>query len=171
MAFLGHIISGDGVEVDPSKVEAVRDWPFPKSVTKIRSFLGLAGYYRKLIQGFSSIVVPLTTLTKKNVKFFWESEYQESFDRLKQALTLAPVLAMPSVQGDYVLYTDALKLGLGAVLMQHDRVIAYTSKYLKEEIQRFELVFYAKGNTPNLYILTVQSTLRDRIQAGQTSDE
>ncbi|XP_073014536.1 uncharacterized mitochondrial protein AtMg00860-like [Primulina eburnea] len=107
MAFLGHIVSRDGIKVDQlellvlinqkkSKVEAVRDWPVPKSVIEIRSFLGLAGYYKKFIQVFSSIVVPMTALTKKNAKFIWGPEWQESFDRMKQALTSAPVLAMPS---------------------------------------------------------------------------
>ncbi|XP_073038265.1 uncharacterized protein, partial [Primulina eburnea] len=131
VAFLGHIISSSGVEVDPSKVEAVKEWPVPNSVTEIRSFLGLAGYYRKFIQGFSSIAVPMTALTKKNAKFVWGPECQDSFDKLKQALISAPVLSMPSGQGEYVLYTDASKLGLGAVLMQNDRVIAYASRQLK----------------------------------------
>ncbi|XP_075483636.1 uncharacterized protein LOC142523790 [Primulina tabacum] len=131
VAFLGHIISRDGVEVDPSKVEAVRDLPVPKSVTEILSFLELAGYYRKFIQGFSSIAVPMTTLTKKNAKFNWGSDCQESSEKLKQALTSAPVLSMPSGQGQYVLYIDALQLGLGTVLMHHDKVMAYASRLLK----------------------------------------
>ncbi|XP_073153203.1 uncharacterized mitochondrial protein AtMg00860-like [Henckelia pumila] len=97
--FLGHIISKDGVEVDPCKVQAVKEWFVPRNASEIRSFLGLAGYYRKFIKGFSSIVVPLTALTKKNAKFFWRAECQESFDVLKKALTSAPVLAMPSGQG------------------------------------------------------------------------
>ncbi|XP_073045953.1 uncharacterized mitochondrial protein AtMg00860-like [Primulina eburnea] len=95
VAFVCHIVSRDGIEVDPSKVESVRDWPVPKSVTKIRSFLGLDGYYKNFIQRFSFIAVPLIALTKKNVQFFWGSECQESFDRLKQASTTVPVLAMP----------------------------------------------------------------------------
>ncbi|XP_075492398.1 uncharacterized protein LOC142530448 [Primulina tabacum] len=123
-------LNRDDIDVDPSKVETVRYLPVPKSVTEIRSFLGLTGYYRKLIQGFSSIVVPLTALTKKNAKFIWESEYQESFDKLKQALTTAPVLTMPSGQGEFVVYTDASKLGLGMVLMHQDRMIAYVSRKL-----------------------------------------
>ncbi|XP_073035230.1 uncharacterized protein [Primulina eburnea] len=98
-------------------------------------------YYRKFIKGFSSIAVPMTALTKKNAKFVWGPECQESFDRLKQALTTAPVLAMPSGQGEFVVYTDASKL------------------------------VYARGEAPNLATLTVQPTLRDRIRAGQTSDE
>ncbi|XP_073057343.1 uncharacterized mitochondrial protein AtMg00860-like [Primulina eburnea] len=128
VTFLGLIISNRGVEVDPSKVEAVKDWPVPNSVTEIRSFLGLAGYYRKFIKGFSSIAVPLTSLTKKNAKFIWRSKCQDSFDKLKQALTSAPVLSMPSGQGEYVFCTDTSKLGLGAVLMQNDRVIACASR-------------------------------------------
>ncbi|XP_073294461.1 uncharacterized protein [Primulina huaijiensis] len=117
---LCHIVSHDGIEVDPSKVEAVRDWSIPKSVTKIRSFLGLAGYYRKFIQGFFSIAVPMTALTKNNTKFIWGPKCKDSFDRLKLALTTAPLLAMSSGQREFVVYTDASKLGLGAVLMQQE---------------------------------------------------
>ncbi|XP_075489476.1 putative mitochondrial protein AtMg00860 [Primulina tabacum] len=117
MAFLGNILSRDGVEVHPSKVDVVENWPVPKSVTEIRSFLGLAGYYMKFIQGFSSIAMPLTALTKNNVKFVWGPECQESFDRLKQVFTKTPVLTMPSGQGEFVVYTDALNFRLGAVLM------------------------------------------------------
>ncbi|XP_073041971.1 uncharacterized protein [Primulina eburnea] len=95
-AFLSHIISSDGVEVDPSKVETVKEWPVQKTVIEIRSFLGLAGYYRKFIKGFSTIVVPLTPLTKKNAKFLWGFECKDSFDKLKQALISAPVLSIPS---------------------------------------------------------------------------
>ncbi|XP_073064007.1 uncharacterized mitochondrial protein AtMg00860-like [Primulina eburnea] len=87
VAFLGHIISRDGVEVDPNKVEAFKDWPVPKSVTKILNFLKLAGYYMKFIQNFYSMAVPMTALAKKNAKFIWEPECQESFEKLKQALT------------------------------------------------------------------------------------
>ncbi|XP_073020371.1 uncharacterized protein [Primulina eburnea] len=135
VAFLGHIVSHDGIEVDPSKVESVRDCPIPKIKTEIRSFLGLAGYYRNFIQGLSSIVVPMTTLTKKNPKFIWGPEFPESVDRLKLVLTTAPVLAMPSGQEEILVYTDASKLGLGAVLMQQDKVIAYVSRQLKNELK------------------------------------
>ncbi|XP_073313538.1 uncharacterized protein [Primulina huaijiensis] len=138
----------------------------------------------------------MTALTKKNAKFVWGLECQESFDKLKQALTTAPVLAMPSGQGEFVLYTDASKLDLGVVLMQNDKVIAYASRQLKAnvvadvlsrknavitqlsvqrslqaEIQRFELAVYAKGDAPSLSTLTVQSSLKDRIRAWQDSDE
>ncbi|XP_073121931.1 uncharacterized protein [Henckelia pumila] len=107
--FLGHVISERGVEVDPSKVQAVKEWSVPRNASEIRSFLGLAGYYRKFIKGFSSITVPLTALTKKNARYVWSSECQKSFDVLKEALTTTPVLDMPSGQGDFVVYTDASK--------------------------------------------------------------
>ncbi|XP_073307135.1 uncharacterized protein [Primulina huaijiensis] len=160
----------DGIEVDPSKVEEVRDWPVPKSVTEICSFLGLAGYYRKFIQSLSSIVMLMTALTKKNTKFIWGSEYHESFDRLKQALTTAPVLAMPSGQREYVVYTDASKLD---ALSRKHAVIAHFSvrRPLQAEIQMFELAVYAKGDLPNLATLTVKPTLGDRIQVSSVLDD
>jgi hypothetical protein len=91
----------------------------------MRSFLGLAGYYRKFIQNFSSIATPLTQLTKKGVPFVWSSQCQEAFDLLKQKLTTAPVLLLPSSDRCFVVYTDASLVGLGAVLMQIERVVAY----------------------------------------------
>ncbi|XP_075521424.1 putative mitochondrial protein AtMg00860 [Primulina tabacum] len=111
-----NVVRKEGIEVDPFKVEVVKEWPVPKSATEIRSFVGLAGYYKKFIKEFSSVVVPLTTLTKKNAKFVWGPECQSSFDQLKQALNRVPVLDMLSEQGEFVLYTDASKLGLGSVL-------------------------------------------------------
>ncbi|XP_073124289.1 uncharacterized protein [Henckelia pumila] len=142
VAFLGHIISKSGVEVDPSKVQAVKEWSVPRGASEIRSFLSLAGYYRKFIKGFSSIVVPLTALTKKNAKFFWSPKCQENFDVLKEALTSAPVLAMPSGQGHFV-----------------------------DEIQRFGLEFYAEGRAPRISALSVKTTLFDRIRVAQAVDE
>ncbi|XP_073025111.1 uncharacterized mitochondrial protein AtMg00860-like [Primulina eburnea] len=116
VVFLDHIISNHGVEVDPTKVEAVKEWSVPRKATEICGFLGLANYYRKFIKVFSSIAVPLTALTKKNVKFIWGADCQDIFDWLKQTLTTAPVLAMPSSQGDYVLYTNASTIGLAHFL-------------------------------------------------------
>ena len=129
--FLGHVISGDGIAVDPAKVEAVLDWEQPASVTEIRSFLGLAGYYRKFIQDFSRIATPLTHLTKKGVQFVWSSQCQEAFDCLKQKLTTAPVLMIPSSEQYFAVYTDASLMGLGGVLMQTQRVVAYASRQLR----------------------------------------
>ena len=116
--FLGHVISQDGISVDPRKVEAVLDWSSPTSVTEVRSFLGLAGYYRRFIENFLKIAVPLTNLTRKSVPFVWCSKCQEAFDILKERLTTAPVLVIPSPDKRFLVYTDASLLGLGGVLMQ-----------------------------------------------------
>ncbi|KAJ6843018.1 uncharacterized protein M6B38_299735 [Iris pallida] len=129
--FLGHIISREGISVDSKKVEAVKSWPTPKSIAEIRSFLGLAGYYRRYIENFSRIAEPLTRLTRKEEKFNWTEKYQRIFDELKERLISAPILALPSGSGGYKIYSDASGKGLGCVLMQHGRVIAYASRQLK----------------------------------------
>ena len=131
VGFLGHIVSAEGVSVDPQKVEAVSNWKRPTTVTEIRSFLGLAGYYRRFVQDFSKIAAPLSGLTKKGVKFEWSDQCEQSFQELKNHLTSAPVLALPDDSGEYVLFCDASRRGLGGVLMQHDREIAYASRQLK----------------------------------------
>jgi len=131
VAFLGHIVSSEGIQVDPKKIEAVQSWPRPSSATEIRSFLGLAGYYRRFVEGFSSIAAPMTRLTQKGASFRWTEECEESFQKLKTALTTAPVLVLPTGSGSYTLYCDASRIGLGAMLIQDGRVIAYTSRQLK----------------------------------------
>ena len=123
MAFLGHVISAEGVSVDPHKIEAVVNWKPPKNVSEVRSFLGLAGYYRKFVEGFSRIAAPLTKLTRKDVKYDWVDACQRSFEELKNRLTSAPVLALPNGKDGLVVYSDASRQGLGCVLMQNDRVI------------------------------------------------
>ena len=117
--------------MDPQKIEAIVNWKPPTNVSKVRSFLGLTGYYRKF-EGFSKIATPLTNLLKKNQKFEWSNTYQHSFEELRQRLTTAPALALPSRKDGYVVYSDASKQGLGCVLMQNDRVIAYASRQLKK---------------------------------------
>ena len=107
MTFLGHVISVEGVSVDPQKVEAVVNWKPPKNVSKVRSFLGLAGYYRKFVEGFSKIVAPLTKLTRKDVKYDWVDAYQQSYEELKGRLTSDPVLALPNGRYGFVVYSDA----------------------------------------------------------------
>jgi hypothetical protein len=129
--FLGHVISAGEICVDPGKVEAVLKWEKPTSVTKIRSFLGLAGYYRRFIEGFSTIASSLTKLTRKEVRFNWSKECEESFQELKRRLTSAPVLVLPSGTEGFMVYSDASRRGLGCVLMQHGKVIAYASRQLK----------------------------------------
>ena len=131
--FLGHIISSEGLSVDPSKIEAVVNWARPKKVTEIRSFLGLAGYYRRFVQGFSSIASPLTKLTRKNAPYVWTDQCEESFQELKKRLTTAPALTLPSESGGFTIFTDASNVGLGCVLMQEGNVIAYGSRQLKDQ--------------------------------------
>ncbi|KAA0051482.1 putative retrotransposon protein, identical [Cucumis melo var. makuwa] len=121
-----------GVSVDPKKVEAVVNWEKPISATEVRSFLGLAGYYRRFIEDFSRLALPLTALTRKNVKFEWSDKCEQSFHELKKRLVTAPILALPVTGKDYVIYCDASRLGLGCVLMQDGNVIAYASRQLKE---------------------------------------
>ena len=129
--FLGHVVSKEGISVDPSKVEAVLNWSRPTTPTEIRSFLGLAGYYRRFIEGFSSIASSLTKLTKKNAKFVWTDECEKAFEELKTRLTTAPVLVIPISGVGYVVYSDASHRGLGCVLMQLGGVVAYGSRQLK----------------------------------------
>ncbi|WCJ39071.1 Transposon Tf2-6 polyprotein [Euphorbia peplus] len=131
VTFLGHVISAEGVFVDPKKVEAVVKWEPPTSPTEVRSFLGLAGYYRRFVKDFSIIAAPLTKLLKKNAKFEWNNECQESFEKLKACLTSAPVLTLPTSNCGYVVYSDASRKGLGCVLMQNGKVVAYASRQLR----------------------------------------
>ena len=128
VTFLGHVISAEGVSVDPQKIEGVVNWKPPKNVSEVRSFFGLAGYYRKFVEGFSKIAAPLTKLTRKDVKYDWVDACQQSFEELKGRLTSAPVLALPNGRDGFMVYSDASRQGLGCVLMQNDRVIAYASR-------------------------------------------
>ncbi|GJT85705.1 putative reverse transcriptase domain-containing protein [Tanacetum coccineum] len=129
--FLGHVIDSSGIHVDPAKIEAVKNWASPTTPSEIRQFLGLAGYYRRFIEGFSKIAKPMTELTQKNQKFDWGEEQEEAFQLLKQKLCAAPILALPEGSEDFVVYCDASIKGLGAVLMQRMKVIAYASRQLK----------------------------------------
>ncbi|GJU64162.1 putative reverse transcriptase domain-containing protein [Tanacetum coccineum] len=129
--FLGHVIDSEGIHVDPAKIESIKDWASPKSPTEIRQFLGLAGYYRRFIEGFSKIAKPMTKLTQKKVKFEWGDKQEAAFQLLKQKLCSAPILALPEGSEDFIAYCDASKKGLGAVLMQREKVISYASRQLK----------------------------------------
>jgi hypothetical protein len=127
--YLGHVISGQGVATDPKKIAAIAAWQSPASVTQLRSFLGLSGYYRRFISGYSLICRPLHDLLKKGL-YTWQPEHENAFQTLKQALTTAPVLALPNFSEPFILETDASGSGLGAVLMQKGRAIAYYSTAL-----------------------------------------
>nr|GEW86781.1 reverse transcriptase [Tanacetum cinerariifolium] len=131
MGFLGHIVSADGITMDPVKVEAITKWSRPKTVTEIRSFLGLAGYYRRFVEGFSRLALPLTKLMRKGEKSVWNEEREKSFEELKKRLFFTPILTLPSGSGGFQIYSDASKKRLGCVLMQHGKVIAYASRQLK----------------------------------------
>ncbi|XP_021717910.1 uncharacterized protein LOC110685691 [Chenopodium quinoa] len=127
-AFLGHVISKEGVLEDPSKIRAISDRPTPKSVSDVRSFLGLEDYYRWFVKDFSRIAKPMTSLMKKEHKFSWTQECERAFKTLKERLTTTPVLALPDGKDLYEVYSDASRFGLGCVLMQSRRVIAYASR-------------------------------------------
>ncbi|GJT16954.1 putative reverse transcriptase domain-containing protein [Tanacetum coccineum] len=129
--FLGHVIDSKGIHVDPAKIESIKDWASPKSPTEIRQFLGLVGYYRRFIEGFSKIAKPMTKLTQKKVKFEWGDKQETAFQLLKQKLCSAPILALPEGSEDFIVYCDASIKGLGVVLMQREKVIAYASRQLK----------------------------------------
>ena len=114
VSFLGHIVSTEGIRVDPAKIEAIVSWKSPRNVIDVRSFLGLAGCYQRFVKGFSVLASTLTKLLWKGVKFEWGDICQLSFDQLKKILVEAPVLT----QGrEYAMYNDALRIGLGCVLM------------------------------------------------------
>jgi hypothetical protein len=129
--FLGHTIFSDSISIDPSKVQEVMDWKPPTSVHQIRSFLGLAGYYRRFIPDFYKIAKPMTELLKKGVKFFWNEKCEEAFHTLRTHLTTAPVFAQPDNSKPFDIFCDASGIGLGCVLMQNNRVIAYASRALR----------------------------------------
>jgi hypothetical protein len=131
MEFLGHVLSAEGVAVDPSKVAAVQKWQSPKYVFQVRSFIGLAGYYHRFIESFSKIAKPMTELLKKHKKFVWTEDCEKSFQELKKRLTTSPVLTLPDTSKPFEIYCDASSTGLGCVLMQDRKVVAYSSRQLR----------------------------------------
>ncbi|GKD45112.1 putative reverse transcriptase domain-containing protein [Tanacetum coccineum] len=135
--FLSHAIDSKSVHVNPSKIEAIKNWVAPTAPTEVRKFMGLAGYYQRFIEGFSLISRPLTKLTQKNKKFEWGEEEEEAFKILKQKLCSAPILSLPEGTKDFVVYCDASIKGFGAVLMQREKVIAYASRQLKKHEENY----------------------------------
>ena len=127
---LGHKISKRGIEVDKAKIEAIESWPQPKTVTQVRSFLGLAGFYRRFVRDFSTIAAPLNELTKKDVPFLWGTAQEEAFTVLKDKLTHAPLLQLPDFNKTFELECDASGIGLGGVLLQDGNPVAYFSEKL-----------------------------------------
>lgn len=135
--FLGHIVGREGIKVNPKKIEVVQNWPVPTDVQQLRQFLGLTNYFRKFILGYSSISAPLNELTKKHTNFkeAWKENHTLIFNQLKTALTTAPVLAFPDFEKPFTIVSDASLIGTGAVLLQDERPIAYTSsKFIPAEL-------------------------------------
>jgi hypothetical protein len=130
--YLGHIISEEGIAVDPENIEAIKGWKKPKNVTEFRSFTSLAGYYRRFIAGFLRVAHPITSLKRKGKKFQWTEECEKSFQQLKQLLTSSPILEIADPNEDFIVFTDASKEGLGGVLSQNGFVICYESRKLKK---------------------------------------
>lgn len=137
VSFLGHVISKGGIVVDPSKVDAVLHWESPKSVFEVRSFIGLAGYYQRFIEGFSKLALPLTQLTRKGQAYVWDAKCEKSFQELKKRLISSRVLIFPNPKESFVVYCDASKMGLGGVLMQNRQVVAYVSRQLKVHAKNY----------------------------------
>ncbi|GJU08191.1 putative reverse transcriptase domain-containing protein [Tanacetum coccineum] len=131
--FLGHVIDRSGVNVDPAKIEAIKNWAAPTTSTKVRQFLGLVGYYRRFIEGFSMISKPLTKLTQKDKKYEWGKEEEEAFQTPKQKLCSAPILVLPERTEDFMVYCDASLKGYGAVLMQWEKVIELGAYILNQK--------------------------------------
>jgi hypothetical protein len=132
VVFLGHIVSKGGISMDPRKIQDVLSWNAPMSVGDIRSFLGLVGYYRRFIEGFSKIRKPMIELLEKDKKFMWTPAYEACFQELKKRLTTAPILVMPDMERSFSIYCDALGEGLGCVLMEDGHVVAYASRQLRK---------------------------------------
>jgi hypothetical protein len=164
--FLGHVLSAKGIAVDPSKVQNILEWKPPTTVHQVRSFLGLARYYRRFIPNFSKIVKSITGLLKNDTKFDWSSKCNEAFEQLKVLLATALVLAQPDIEKPFDVYCDASGNGLGCVLMQEGQVIAYASRQLRRHEEHYsthdlELAtvvhalkiwrHYLLGNTCHLY--------------------
>ena len=135
LAYLGHVISGTGVAADPKKVAAMVEWPVPKDLKSLRGFLGITGYYRRFVKDYGRLAFPLTQLLKKD-GFVWSQGAQEAFEALKTAMINLPTLAVPNFEELFVIESDASGKGIGAILMQQGRPLAYMSKALSERAQK-----------------------------------
>ena len=134
VAFLGYVVTPQGIEVDGAKIDAIRSWPTPQTITQVRSFLGLAGFYRRFVRDFSTIAsniaAPLHELMKKGVYFHWGPAQDQAFDTLKARLTSAPLLQLPDFGKTFELECDASGVGIGGLLMQGGKLVAYFSEKL-----------------------------------------
>lgn len=135
LSYLGHVISPAGVSTDPKKIHIIAEWPSPLNVKELRSFLRMAGYYRKYVRNFGLLAKPLTNLLKTGVIYVWNSEAEASFQTLKTSLMTAPVLTLPDFSKPFELETDASDKGIGEVLQQEGHPLAYVSKALRPKAQ------------------------------------
>ncbi|XP_050937779.1 uncharacterized protein LOC103500445 [Cucumis melo] len=173
VSFLGHIVSSDGVSIDPAKIEVVTSWPRPSTVNEVRSFLGLASYYRRFVEGFSCIASPLT---RKGTPFVWSPACETSFQELKSKLVSVPVLTVPDGSGSFVIYSDASKKGLSCVLKQqgkanvvadvlsrkesHSAALITKQSSLLRDFEKAEIAVSVGEVTSQLAQLSVQPTFR-----------
>jgi hypothetical protein len=141
--YLGHVCTPLGIRPDPKKIRAIEEYPTPKTVRDIRSFLGLAGYYRRHIRNFAELAKPLTTLTKKDVPFDWTTEHQKAFDMLKRNLSMEPLLIYPDFSKPFIVACDASTKAVGAVLSQiregEERPVAYCSRQLNSAESKYSV--------------------------------
>ena len=137
VSFLGYIVSEEGIRVDPRKIEVIIEWKPQRNVIEVRSFLGLAGYYRRFVKGFSMTAAPMKRLLQKNVRFEWSEKCQASFEKLKAFLTEASILTKSTYDKEYVIFSDASLNGLGCVLMQEGKVVPYASRQLKSHEKNY----------------------------------
>ena len=121
--YLGHVIYEEGIAVDPEKIRAIMEWPIPKDVADIRSFMGITSYYSRFIEGFSKIAYLITSLQKKGTKFTWSQKCQDNFNKLKELITTTPILRVAEPDKEFIVYMDASKEGLGGVLTQEGHAI------------------------------------------------
>jgi hypothetical protein len=152
VAFLGHMVSPEGMAVDPGKVKEVLEWKPPTTVSEVRSFLGLAGYYCRFIPNFSKITKPIIELLKKGNKYLWSEACDEAFKHLKRLLTTSPMLAQPDITRPFDVYCDASGMGLGGVLMQEGQVISYSLRQLRRHEEHY--------STHDLELVAVVMALR-----------